>query len=316
MTTERSSASSDPVNPDRAARSTGHAARSRPPRLDAVRVDIETTTDDEAHAVLLIHGQPCTSIVWTRVRPLLQSHGLRVLAIDRPGDGHASGEPLNQFETAATIATALDDQHANPTVVVGHSLGAGIALALAATAPRHVRALVLVAPAAGLSALTATDWVLAAPVLGPAVSWLGFRAAGLALHLPGLQRRILIDRCGLCPADAAEVVRRFSRSRIWRSLVVEQRHLVADAHQLQQHLPGIRCPAVVLAGTRDRIVRTRVAAAISRQLPESALITTRAGHLIPIDDPDAVINAILRALRWQYRKSAVRSADPRAGSAG
>lgn len=272
-----------------------------PEQPDAILVD------GEAHGVLLIHGQPGSPGVWTQVRPLLLGYGLRVLSIDRPGYGRTFGEALDQFDTAAAIAKALDDQRVIPTVVVGHSLGAGIALALAAIAPRHMRALVLVAPAAGPSAVAAADRVLAASRLGPAVSWLGFRAAGLALGIPRLRRRILVDRYGLDPAEAAEVVRRFSRSQIWRHFAVEQRRLVADAHHLHQHLPGIHCPVVILAGTRDRIAGTRIAAAISRQLPESDLITTRAGHRIPIDDPDAVVNAILRALRWQYRKVDPRS---------
>jgi hypothetical protein len=42
---------------------------------------------------------------------------------------------------------------------------------------------------------------------------------------------------------------------------------------------------------------------MARQLPEADRITTDTGHLIPIDDPEAVVDAVLRALRWQYRKT-------------
>src|SRR3981081_1873818 len=153
-----------------------------------IPLDLE---DEHAHSVLLIHGQPGSSLIWTRVRPLLLACGLQVLAIDRPGYGHTTGQALNQFGNAAAIAAVLDEQHTSPTIVVGHSLGAGIALALAATAPHHVRALVLIAPAAGRSAISATDRALAAPILGPTLTWLGFRATGLALHMPVLRRRIL-----------------------------------------------------------------------------------------------------------------------------
>jgi pimeloyl-ACP methyl ester carboxylesterase len=272
-------------------------------RQGEVWADIDEVVDEQAHSVLLIHGQPGSSLIWTGVRPLLRACGLQVLSIDRPGYGRASGEARNQFDNASAIAAILDEEHSEPTIVVGHSLGAGIALALAATAPHHVLALVLVAPAAGPSAITVTDRALAAPVLGAIASWLGFRTAGLALHIPLLRQRILTDRMGLSAADADEVVRRITRGPVWRSFTVEQRHLVADAHQIEQSLAGINCPAVVLAGTRDRIVRPRVVAALARQLPESALMTTDTGHIIPIDDPGAVVNAVLRALRWQYRNS-------------
>jgi pimeloyl-ACP methyl ester carboxylesterase len=265
-----------------------------------IPLDLE---DEHAHSVLLIHGQPGSSLIWTRVRPLLLACGLQVLAIDRPGYGHTTGQALNQFGNAAAIAAVLDEQHTSPTIVVGHSLGAGIALALAATAPHHVRALVLIAPAAGRSAISATDRALAAPILGPTLTWLGFRATGLALHMPVLRRRILTDRIGLGENDADEVVRRITRGEVWRSFSVEQRHLVTDAQLIEESLAGITCPVVIVAGTRDRIVRPRIVAALARQLPESNLITADAGHLIPSDNPDAVVNAVLRALRWQYRNS-------------
>jgi pimeloyl-ACP methyl ester carboxylesterase len=265
--------------------------------------EVDDTADEHAYSVLLIHGQPGSSLIWTRVRPLLAACGLQVLSIDRPGYGHSTGATLNQFDNAAALATVLDEQRTDPAIVVGHSLGAGIALALAATAPHHVRALVLIAPAAGPTAITATDRALAAPVLGPTLSWLGFRTAGLALHLPLLRRRILTERIGLTATDADEVVRRITRGDVWRSFTGEQRHLVTDAHRLQHHLGGITCPVVIIAGTRDRIVRPRIVAAMARQLPEANLITTDTGHLIPIDDPDAVVNGVLRALRWQYRNS-------------
>lgn len=257
----------------------------------------------EAPAVLLVHGQPGSSLIWARVRPLLRDSGLRVLAVDRAGYGFTGGPAADQFDNAAALAEILDEQVQSPAVVVGHSLGAGIALALAATAPQHVRALVLIAPAAGPSAVTATDRVLVAPFLGSALTWLGFRAAGLALHLPQLRRRVLQERIGLSEAEAREVMCRVTHGAVWRSFVVEQRQLVTDAHRLENMFGDVACPVVIVAGTRDRIVRLRVVAAIAKSLPESKLFTTRTGHLIPVDDPNAVVDAVLHALRMEFRRS-------------
>lgn len=269
----------------------------------AVWSHVDEAADDQAYGVLLIHGQPGSALIWNRVRPLLRTLGLRVVSVDRPGYGHSAGRALDQLGNAAVITEMLDEQPDHPMIVVGHSLGAGIAIALAATAPRHVQALVLVAPAAGPAAITATDHALAAPVIGPALSWLGFRLVGLALHIPALRRRILRDRVGLTPTDADEVVRRVSRGDVWRSFTAEQRHLMIDAHLLQQSLRRVTCPVVIVAGTHDRIARPNVIAAISRQLPEAKLLTTDTGHLIPIDDPDTVVDGVLHAVRLQYRSS-------------
>jgi pimeloyl-ACP methyl ester carboxylesterase len=267
----------------------------------AVSIDVDEAVDVDAHGVVLIHGQPGSSLIWTRVRPLLRVLGLHVLSIDRPGYGRSGGRATDQFGNAAAIAAILDEQQRGPSIVVGHSLGAGVALALAVTAPQHVRALVLLAPAAGPSAITATDHALSAPVIGPTLSWLGFRAAGLALHVPPLRQRLLIDRIGLSATDADEVVRRLTCGEIWRSFTVEQRHLVHDAHVLQKSLRAITCPVVIVAGKRDRVVPARVVAELVKQLPEANVIMAETGHFIPTDDPDAVVDAVLRALRWQYR---------------
>jgi pimeloyl-ACP methyl ester carboxylesterase len=182
-------------------------------------------------------------------------------------------------------------------IVVGHSLGAGIALALAVIAPARVRALVLVAPAVGPASVTFTDRVLGAPVAGPALSWLGFRGAGLALTVPALRRRILRDRGGLSDADAREFVRRMRRTDVWRTFTAEQRYLLIDTHLLKHELPAVRCPVVVLTGRRDRVVRPRVAQALLDGLAQATHLTADAGHLLPIDAPDAVVSAILRTVR-------------------
>jgi pimeloyl-ACP methyl ester carboxylesterase len=136
----------------------------------------DETIDDggraDAHSVLLIHGQPGSALIWTHVLPLLRAYGLRTFAVEQRDDSHIDGEAVDQFANAAALGRLLDEQQRPPAIIVGHSHGAALALALAATAPRHVRALVLVAPAAGPQTISITDRVLATPILGPSPSWL------------------------------------------------------------------------------------------------------------------------------------------------
>ncbi|MGX7678889.1 alpha/beta fold hydrolase [Jatrophihabitans sp. DSM 45814] len=276
--------------------------------------DTETETESEdgkAQGVLLIHGQPGSPVIWSRVSPLLQSRGLRVIPFDRPANSRDGDESVDQFSTALILAGLLEDQQDSPVVVVGHSIGAGTALALAATAPERVRALVLIAPAAGSSSVTFTDRALAAPVMGPALTWLGFRSGGLALQIPKLRQLVLVRRAGISPTAAREVARQLARGSLWRSFLTEQRQLVAGARRLQERLNEIHCPVVIVAGQRDRVAGPRMAAALDRGLPASAVITTATGHFIPRDDPDIVLRAVLRAMAWEYRKSlSVKSHQP------
>jgi pimeloyl-ACP methyl ester carboxylesterase len=249
----------------------------------------------EAHSVLLIHGQPGSSLIWTRVLPLLRLRGVRTVAVDGPTNGHARVDAADLFTRGATLARLLAQQQRSPAVIVGHGYGAGTALALAANAPRHVRALVLVAPAVCPQSISLTDRLLAAPLLGPCLTWLGFRAAGLALHVPALRQRILSTRVGLSVSDVKRVVRRLTCGTTWRTVSLEQRRLVTDARRLHETLSRIRCPVLIVAGTRDDIATPQSVITLGRRLPGAEVITTDTGHLIPIDAPDAVASAVLSA---------------------
>jgi pimeloyl-ACP methyl ester carboxylesterase len=273
-----------------ASRSTDREARSR-----VGRVGIEDT-DHEMRPVLLIGGQPGSSPIWTKVGPLLRSHGLNVRTIDRPDDRHASGAAGRRRDDAAATARLLDKRHASPAVIVAHSLGTATALALAATAPHHTHALVLIDPATGPLAVTRTDRLLAAPIIGPALSWAGFRTAGLALHIPALRAQILTRRFGLNVRQAKEVVRLFSHGKTWRSFTAEQRRLVAEARQLQERLREIHCPVVIVTAAHDRGLHKDDVAAMAEQLPAANVITTDAEDIIPIDDPQTVVKAIIQTL--------------------
>ncbi len=82
----------------------------------------------EGPQVLLIHGVGLQAEAWSaQIDALAQSY--RVVAVDMPGHGHSSGLMEAASLTAFTdvIAACLD----RPTVVVGHSFGAMIALDMA-----------------------------------------------------------------------------------------------------------------------------------------------------------------------------------------
>jgi pimeloyl-ACP methyl ester carboxylesterase len=259
----------------------------------------------ETPSVLLLDGPPETPFMWHRVLPVLRSRGVQPCTVERPNKPATAGQAEDPFTAAAAdIAQLLDDQQHSPAVIVGYSFGAGTALALAASAPRHVRALVLVAPAAGLQSVRIADRLLAAPILGTVVSCLGFRLAGLALHLPALRRGILTTRVGLNAGDAKQFVHDITFGSTWRTFASVQRRLASDVRRRNQQLSRIHCPVLSVAGTHDRIIAPRTGNALRRLLPDAEVITTTAtGHLIPIDDPDSVADAVLRALRCEYRTS-------------
>jgi pimeloyl-ACP methyl ester carboxylesterase len=73
----------------------------------------------------------------------------RVVAIDRPGSGYSErspGAPANIRAQARQVAEVIEKLEIDNPLVVGHSLGGAVALALALEKPELVRGLALLAP--------------------------------------------------------------------------------------------------------------------------------------------------------------------------
>ena len=88
-----------------------------------------------ASLLLLLHGLGATGDVWDGWAPVLQRHWPgRWLAPDLPGHGESAALPEYSFDALAEAVRPLVEPAAR-TVVLGHSLGGVVALALAARAP-------------------------------------------------------------------------------------------------------------------------------------------------------------------------------------
>ena len=99
--------------------------------------------------LVLLHGIVADHRVWRPVVPEL-ARERRIMAVDLPGFGASAsaGPGFVLPDVAGAILAGLGEQGLTaPFDLVGHSLGGGVALQLAAQAPAQVRSLVLVAPA-------------------------------------------------------------------------------------------------------------------------------------------------------------------------
>jgi pimeloyl-ACP methyl ester carboxylesterase len=96
--------------------------------------------------VLLIHGMSSSHSTWWRVGPELGARGWDVATVDLAGHGGRSvGLVRSMTDLAEDVAAQRPDEW---TLVVGHSLGAIVALELVAAHPSYARGVLLEDPPA------------------------------------------------------------------------------------------------------------------------------------------------------------------------
>lgn len=134
--------------------------------------------------VLLIHGVTASHLAWPFVVERLP--GVRAVAPDLRGRGasNAINGAAGMRAHADDLAAALDAIGIERTVVVGHSMGAFVALVFAHLHPDRVSRLVLIDGGLPLDVPTGLDTdALVAGILGPTAERLSMRFAGPEAYL-------------------------------------------------------------------------------------------------------------------------------------
>ncbi|HEX8623402.1 MAG TPA: alpha/beta hydrolase [Allosphingosinicella sp.] len=253
--------------------------------------------------VLLLHGALTTHHDWLESPVADQAaQAARLTLVDRPGHGLSRrprfiGTPRDQ---AGQIADGLDRLGVGPAVIVGHSFGALVALALAERFPERVRGLVLVAPLAFPEPRLLEHSLMAprsVPLLGPLLSRLGRRSGFDRAAVEWIQAVMFTP-------DAVPTA--WKRSFPYEQ-VLDADALVHEGEDAASMLPlspagtiglrAVEAPAHILVGTSDRVVeRERQGKALSRLLRDARLTEIEgAGHMLHHSHPELVLRAIEEA---------------------
>jgi pimeloyl-ACP methyl ester carboxylesterase len=220
-----------------------------------------------------------------------------VIIFDRPGFGH-SERPRGHLWTAAQQAEllhkALRQLGVERPVVVGHSWGTIVALALAERHQADVAGLVLLSgyyfwtlrPDALLVAAGAL------PVLGdllrytisPLLGWLQMPLLKWAMFSPA--RVPARFQAEYSPAMAL-------RPSQIRATSVDGALMIPGALRLRHRYDELSMPALIMAGSGDKIVFKRNAERLQASIPGSVLrIVEGAGHMVHHSAPRQVVEAI------------------------
>jgi pimeloyl-ACP methyl ester carboxylesterase len=221
----------------------------------------------------------------------------RAIAIDRPGFGH-SERPGGRSWTAGAQASILSDAFRllgiDAPIVVAHSWGTLVALALALDHPRHVSGLVLVS---GYYYPTPrTDVALFSPPALPLVG--GLLSYTVAPLIGEVIAPRMIDKMfspqGVPPKFAQDFPTAMAlRPSQVKAFAEDSAHMTAVAERLSARYRSLFPPTAILAGDADEIVSHRQAQRLQGDIPGSRLDMLPGGsHMVHHIAPERVVDAI------------------------
>ena len=242
-----------------------------------------TETGTASPTLVFLHYFGGSSRAWSPlIATLAKRH--RCVAPDLRGFGCSEG-PLTGYDlanTAADVAALVDLLGLGPFVLVGHSMGAKIAMRLAADKPPGLRGLVLIAPSP--------------PTPEPMRE--ADRARLLASHGdPGAACETAKTISNRSPTDPAFL--RIVEDSLRSSPVAWAAWLNAGSREdIGAATERIDAPALVIIGEEDVTIPRAVVEreVVARLHAAEAVTIAGARHLVPLDRPEATAAAIERWL--------------------
>lgn len=220
--------------------------------------------------IVLIHGLSGSAHWWDKnLKTLSQSH--RVYILELAGYGRAGRQKvLGVRQTAELIGAWLEASQLNQVTLIGHSMGGHISTYVAAQQPTRISHLILVC-ASGLlnSSLSRTLAYLPQAALSTRKTFLP---------------QIMFD------AARAGLPNLFSSTS----------NLLAD--NVQDILPQIKIPTLVIWGKRDPLVPLALGELLSQSITGAKLVVfPRAGHIPMVDEPKQFNKEVLDFLATEAR---------------
>jgi pimeloyl-ACP methyl ester carboxylesterase len=292
--------------------------RRHPPEGSFMEVDgvrLHYSDRGEGSPIVLIHGNMVTGNDYdtSGLTEILQERH-RVIIFDRPGFGHSErpgGHLWTADKQADLLHKALQQLGVVRPVVVGHSWGAIVAMAMAV---RHEADTAGVVALSGYYFWTVRPDVLLAgvgalPIVGdllrytvsPLLNWLLMPLVKRALFSPG----VVPGRFNAAFSTAMAV-----RPSQIRATSQDGALMIPGALALQDHYKDLTLPVVIMAGEGDKVVFKRRAEQLSAAVKRSVLtIVPGAGHMVHYQATVQVAEAVEAVVELSSRRDASETAQ-------
>jgi pimeloyl-ACP methyl ester carboxylesterase len=237
-------------------------------------------------AIIMIHGAQNDHSVWGLQSRYLAHHGFCVLAPDLPAHGRSKGAPLPSVEAMRDWVLALMDAAGiQSATLVGHSMGALVALEIAGSAPARAARLALLGVAFpmkvsdGLLDASRDDPARAAEMvsiwshstLAPKPS-----APGPGFWLDGGSQRLMQRIAGASDAPVFNI-----------DLVACNSYTGGE-----KAAAAVVCPTLFMLGSMDMMTPARSAAALRTAIAGSQTVMLACGHNMMTEQPDQVLDSL------------------------
>lgn len=278
--------------------------RALPPRgrfLDVDGARIHYLDQGSGPAIVLVHGLggQMGNFTYALLERLVPD--FRVILIDRPGSGYSTRAPgasarlSAQAETVAHVIRALG---LDRPLLVGHSLGGAVSLAVALNHPDSIRALALIAPRTHVRKEFPEVFrplLIRSKILRRLIAW--------TVATPLSIRRGPATLAAIFKPEPAPPDFRTKGGGLLslrpRSFYNTSTDLLAadvDLPNMVERYPSLKMPISILYGTSDAILNHEAhGVAMQAKVPNLHLELVEGGHMLPVTAPDITAAFIKRA---------------------
>jgi len=261
-------------------------------------IDWHVQLTGKGPVVLLLHGTGSSTHSWSDLVPLLAGHA-QVLVPDLPGHAFTLGaklEDLKLDEIARSLQLLIDQMGIEaPSIVVGHSAGAPLAIRFAIAAAKQPKLVIALNPSFIPPPPVYTSFF--GPLLGPIT-----RSSTLSSLLASLSPSLgMVDKL----LDSTNTILPEARRVYYRTLFERPDHVrgsmnfmaAADIHKVLAEADLYRGKLICVLGNQDAWIPAKpLEKIIQEHFPAAQVLKWEGGHIMHELEPAKVAQLILTGL--------------------